>query len=135
MRYLTLGEVLDLHGRILAATGGGDGIRDLGGLESAIAQPRATFDGKDLYPTLEAKVAAIGYSLVNNHPFVDGNKRIAHASMEMMLLLNGHEFTATMEEQERLVLDLATGSADRDKLLTWIKANCGSRGTPETKDS
>ena len=59
MRYLTFGEVLDLHRRILTATGGSDGIRDLGGLESAIAQPRATFDGKDLYPNLEAKVAAI----------------------------------------------------------------------------
>ena len=79
MRYLTLGEVVELHQRILAQTGGAQGVRDLGLLESALAQPKATFDGTDLHPTLVDKAAALGCALVANHAFVDGNKRIGHA--------------------------------------------------------
>lgn len=81
MRYLTLGEVVALHRAVIESTGGASGIRDLGALESALAQPRATFAGSDLHPTIPAKAAALGYSLTLNHPFVDGNKRVAHAAM------------------------------------------------------
>ena len=77
MRYLALAEVVELHRRLLEATGG---VRDLGALESAIAQPKATFGGVDLYPTLVEKAAALGLSLVQGHPFVDGNKRVGHAA-------------------------------------------------------
>jgi prophage maintenance system killer protein len=77
MRYLTLAEVVDLHGRLLQATGGAPGIRDLGALESAMAQPKATFGSADLYPTLAEKATALCISLVLGHPFVDGNKRVA----------------------------------------------------------
>jgi death-on-curing protein len=103
MRLLTLAEVVELHDRILAVTRGATGIRDLAGLESAIAQPRATFEGRDLYPGLIAKAAALAYSLARNHPFVDGNKRTAHAAMETFLVLNGHEIDASVDEQERLM--------------------------------
>ena len=72
MRSLTLGEVIELHRRVLAASGGADGIRDLGLLESALAQPAATFGGQDLHPSLIDKAAALAFSLVSNHPFVDG---------------------------------------------------------------
>ena len=72
MRYLTLNEVLALHGRIVQLSGGADGIRDIGGLESAIAQPRMTFGGEDLHPTVVEKTIARGYSIIMNHPFVDG---------------------------------------------------------------
>jgi death-on-curing protein len=82
MRYLTLGEVVALQQRIIAATGGAAGIRDLGALESAVAQPRASFGGEDLYPGVIEKAAALGFSLVMGHPFVDGNKRTGHAAME-----------------------------------------------------
>jgi len=71
-----------LHDRIIISSGGSHGIRDVSALESALAQPRATFDGVDLYPDLIAKAAALGFLLVANHPFVDGNKRIGHAAME-----------------------------------------------------
>ena len=81
MRYLTLGEVVALHRALLAATGGAEGIRDLNALESAIAQPKATFDGTDLYPTVVDKASALAFGLAMNHAFVDGNKRIAHAAM------------------------------------------------------
>ena len=73
MRYLSLSEVVDLHRTLIAESGGAHGIRDLGLLESALAQPRATFGGEDLHPTLIAKAAALGFSLALNHPFVDGN--------------------------------------------------------------
>jgi death-on-curing protein len=121
MRYLTLGEVVELHERILAETGGASGIRDLGMLESALAQPRTTFGGADLHPTLTDKAAALGFSLVANHPFIDGNKRVGHAAMEVFLVLNGYEIDAQLDEQERLMLDVASGTADRAKLASWLE--------------
>ncbi len=75
MRFPTLIEVLELHRRVIEQSGGAFGIRDVGLLESAIAQPRMTFGGKDLYPSLLEKAAALGFSIIMNHPFVDGNTR------------------------------------------------------------
>lgn len=120
MRYLTLGEAVELHRLVLGATGGAAGIRDLGALESAIAQPRATFGGTDLYPTLIEKAAALGFALVRNHPFVDGNKRAGHAAMETFLVLNGHEIDAPVDEQEDVMLRLASGECDRQELIDWL---------------
>lgn len=120
-RYLALAEVVDLHRRLLDATGGAPGIRDLGAVDSAIAQPKATFDGIDLYPSLADKAAALGFSLVQNHAFVDGNKRVAHAAMETFLVLNGKEIDADVDEQERLMLALAAGQIDRAQLTDWLR--------------
>ena len=89
MRYLTLAEVLDLHRRVIRQAGGGDGIRELDGILSALAQPEMTFGGSELYPTIETKAAALCDSLVTNLPFIDGNKRIGHAAMETFLIPNG----------------------------------------------
>ena len=86
IRYLTLEEVLELHRLTLEQSGGLSGVRDFGGLDSAVAQPRMTFGGQDLYPNLPEKAAALGFSLVCNHPFVDGNKRIGHAALETFLV-------------------------------------------------
>mgnify|MGYP003490321664 FL=1 len=121
MRYLSLGEIVDLHQALLDQSGGATGIRDLAGLESALAQPRATFDGVDLHPTVVQKAAALGFSLTLNHPFVDGNKRVAHAAMEVFLLLNGRELAGTIDEQERLMLDLAAGQITREQLTDWLE--------------
>jgi len=121
MRYLVLGEVVELHRRILEATGGASGIRDFGALESAIAQPKATFEGVDLYPTLVEKAAALGFSLVQGHAFVDGNKRVGHAAMETFLILNGSEIDAPVDDQERLILDLAAGRIGRSHLVDWLR--------------
>src|SRR5712691_11791288 len=121
MRYLALAEVVELHRRLLEATGGAPGIRDLGALESAIAQPKATFGGVDLYPTLIDKAAVLGFSLVRSHPFVDGNKRVGHAAMETFLVLNGREIDALVEDQERLMLDLAAGRIERTQLADWLR--------------
>ena len=121
MRYLTLGEVVELHRRVLQAGGGAPGIRDLGALDSAVAQPKATFGGVDLYPTVVEKATALCFSLVQNHPFVDGNKRVGHAAMETFLVLNGTEIDAAVDDQERLMLDLAAGRIDRGYLTDWLR--------------
>lgn len=121
MRYLGLAEVTWLHDRIIATSGGSPGLRDLGLLEAALAQPRATFDGLDLYPDLIAKASSLCFSLVNGHAFIDGNKRIGHAAIEMFLLLNGARLVAEVDEQERLILDLAAGSLSREALEAWIR--------------
>ncbi|MBH0204207.1 MAG: type II toxin-antitoxin system death-on-curing family toxin, partial [Nitrospira sp.] len=91
-------------------TGGAVGIRDFGALESAVAQPRMTFAGKDLHPTIAGKAASLGFSLVQNHPFVDGNKRTGHAAVEVFLVLNGYELAATVDEQVGVILQIASGA-------------------------
>lgn len=121
MRYLTLGEVVTLHRRVVDQSGGASGIRDLGLLESALAQPKATFDSTHLHPTIMEKAAALGFALVAHHPFVDGNKRIGHAAMEVFLLLNGFEIDASVDEQERLMLDIAGGQRRRGELVEWLR--------------
>ena len=123
MRYLTLGEVVELHRRLLEATGGAPGTRDVGALESAIAQPKATFGGVDLYPTLAEKAAALCFSLVQGHPFIDGNKRVAHAAMATCLVLNGTDIDGPVDDQERLMLDLAAGRIDRSHLTDWLRSH------------
>ena len=120
MRYLTVAEVVELHRRLLQATGGASGIRDFGALESAVAQPKAIVAGRDAYPSLAEKAAALAFSLVQNHPFVDGNKRVGHAAMETFLVLNGSEIDAPVDDQERLVLDLAAGRIGRGDLTDWL---------------
>lgn len=123
MRYLTLDEILELHRLVLAQSGGAVGILNLGALESCVAQPYMTFGGKDLYPTLADKVAALGYSLIQNHPFVDGNKRVGHAAMETFLVLNSHELTGSVDEQERLVLGVAASQVRREEFTEWVRTH------------
>ena len=121
MRHLLLGEVLELHRRIIQSTGGAPQIRDLGALSSAVAQPRMTFANNELYPSLEEKAAALCFSLVCNHPFIDGNKRVGHAAMETFLLLNGYEIAATVNDAERIILGIANGQISRNELLLWLQ--------------
>lgn len=120
MKLLTIEEVVRLHARVVAQSGGAPGIRDQGGLESAIAQPRMSFGGQDHYPQLTDKVAALCFSLVLNHPFVDGNKRIGHAAMETMLVLNGYELAAPVDEAESVILRLAAGALKREEFTSWV---------------
>jgi death-on-curing protein len=127
MRYLTLGEVVALHRAVIESTGGATGLRDLPALESAVAQPRATFGGLDLHTTVTGKAAALAYSLALNHPFVDGNKRVAHAAMEVFLALNGLDLHAEVDEQEMLFLDLAAGRSSRPELERWLEPRTTAR--------
>lgn len=123
MRYLTLNEVLVLHGQLMAQSGGAVGVFSLPALESALAQPRMTFSGEDLYPTLVEKAAALGHALIANHPFVDGNKRIGHAAIEVFLMLNGFEIQASVDEQERVILQVAAGEVKREEFTEWLRGH------------
>ena len=123
IRYLSLSEVLQLHARIVSDSGGAAGLRDVGALESALAQPRQTFGGQDLYPTLVAKACALGFSLVMNHPFIDGNKRIGHAALEATLMLNGFELAASVDAAEVEILALASGDRSREEFTSWVEAH------------
>ena len=123
MRWLQLSEVLELHRRLLAQSGGAPGLRDLGLLEASLALPRQSFAGADLYPGLIAKAAALGFSLIQNHPFVDGNKRIGHAALEITLVLNGMELIASVDAAEAAVLTVASGAMDRERFSWWVADN------------
>ena len=123
MRYLSLLEVLELHEMIISSSGGSYGIRDIKALESAINQPRITFDQTDLYPDIISKASALCFSLVMNHPFADGNKRVGHAAMETFLILNGHEIEAPVDEQAQIFLDLAAGNLTRKAFTSWLKGH------------
>jgi len=127
MRYLTFAEILALHHHVIEQSGGAHGVRDLGGIESAVAQPQMSFDGEDLYPTIESKAAALCFSLVMNHPFVDGNKRIGHAAMETFLVLNGFELAADVDDSEQTIMTLAAGNLSREALLEWVAAHVQRR--------
>ena len=74
-----------------------------------------------MYPDLASKAAALGHSLIQNHPFVDGNKRIGHAAMEVFLLLNGHEIDASVDEQEQIIIEVASGKVSRIELGEWLR--------------
>lgn len=123
MRYLTLSETLELYHRIIEQSGGALGIRDLGALEAALAQPRMTFGGEELYPSITEKASAPGFSIIMNHPFVDGNKRTRHAAMETFLVLNGYETSATVDEQEQIILQVASGELGREEFTDWLRAH------------
>ena len=123
MRYLSFSEILELHERIVSSSGGSHGIRDIKSLESSINQPRQTFDQNDLYPNTVSKAAALCFFLVKNHPFIDGNKRIGHAAMETFLILNGYEITADVDEQEQIMLELASGNIPLQNFTAWLNKN------------
>lgn len=106
MRYLSVEDVIRLHRKIIEEIGGEAQLLDRDRLESSVHQIRQTAGGKDLYPNIEEKAAALCFFLVKNHAFEDGNKRIGHAATEVFLRLNGKEFEAEVDEQERVMFDL-----------------------------
>ncbi len=120
MKRLSKEQVIKIHNMLISQTGGSDGIRDEGLLESALNAPFETFDGEYIYRTIKAKAAKLVYFLVKNHPFIDGNKRIGILVMITFLEINGVEVTCTDEELITLGLDLADGTIDDEDLLNWI---------------
>jgi death on curing protein len=121
MKYLKTKQVLKIHFRVIEKFGGDPTVRDPGMLESAVAQPRASFGGKSLYPELADKAAALAYSLVMNHPFADGNKRTGYGAMMMFLSRNGHTIRAPIDERESVFLRLAAGELDRASFRAWVR--------------
>jgi death on curing protein len=120
MKYLNTHQVLKIHARTIALFGGDAGVRDLSLVESAVAQPRASFGGAELYPTLADKAAALAFSLVRNHPFSDGNKRTGYGAMMMFLGRNGHTIGAPLDDHASVFQRLASGELDREGFRAWV---------------
>ena len=121
MILLSKQQFIAIHDQIVLATGGTTGIRDEGLLDAAIAAPWQTFGGNELFPSLEEKAARLGYGLVNNHPFIDGNKRIAAVATLEILALNGVNLSYSQSELSDIFLEVAGGRSNPDILLEWIR--------------
>ena len=115
--------ILYFHDQLIQNYGGTYGIRDEKLLDSALEQPKATYEGKYLHDTLIKMAAAYGYHLCNNHPFVDGNKRIALVAMDVFLQRNGLEIVASEKETYKVMIQLSTGSLSKKDLVTWLENN------------
>ena len=127
MKRLNTEQVKLIHSDIIKASGGSDGIRDEGLLESAVNLPFQTFGGTELYPSLLEKAARLGYSLINNHPFIDGNKRIGTHTMLVFLDVNGVECKYEDEGLIETVFHLADGTLDGTNLLAWLQEHITKR--------
>ena len=123
MIRLSKSQILLIHDQLISATGGSSGLRDKGMLDSALNSPFQTFDGEDIYPSLQQKAARLCFGLVKNHPFIDGNKRIGAHAMLVFLSLNGIELQHTQSELSDVIFDLAAGEIEVTDLLIWILAH------------
>lgn len=120
MKVLTKRQILLLHQQLIEQTGGSDGIRDEGLLDSALSAPFQSFDNTDVYPSLQQKAARLCFGLVKNHPFVDGNKRIGAHAMLVFLAVNGVELTYTQTELSDIILQVAASEKEYPDLLDWL---------------
>lgn len=121
MIRLSTQKILQLHRFLIQETGGLDGLRDEGLLDSAVQGPFATFDGQELYPHLEQKAAKLGYTLAKNHAFLDGNKRIGIYSMLIFLDVNGVTMEYSDDDLISLGFGIADGSMDYEEVLAWVQ--------------
>jgi death on curing protein len=119
---IELSTVLSLHERAIDKYGGSKGIRDKGALLAALARPYATFDLKDLYPTPADKAAAIFESIIINHPFLDGNKRIAYILLRVVLYKSGFDIVSSLEEKYQMTIASSTGQMRMDEIRQWIES-------------
>jgi death on curing protein len=121
VKYLYPNQILYLHDRILQQSGGLAGLLDENLLESAVYRPQVTFGGKELYADLFSKVAALGHSLIQNHPFADGNKRTGFAAMRLMLRLNGFELQGSEKVKFEFVINIAKGKYTDQEIADWVQ--------------
>lgn len=119
-RYLTIGELLSLYRCIMDNAGQRGAIQKLDAIQVHLARPKARWRARELIPTLSGKAASLCYSLLVSHGFVEGNQRIAHAALETMLVLNGCEIAASLDEQERVMLAVAEESMIERELVEWV---------------
>lgn len=123
MKVLSKRQILMLHSMVIKQSGGMDGLRDEGLLDSAISTPLQTFGGRELYPTILEKAARLGYGLIHNHPFVDGNKRIGTHAMLVFLDINSISLSYEDDDLISVILSVASGDKDDKALLEWLKAH------------
>jgi len=119
--YLTVDEVLHFHERLIAETGGLQGLLNRGSLEAAVARPQAGFGNQDAYPGLSKKAAALLHSLAKNHAFIDGNKRTAYASSAAFLRLNGAALDASEDEKYDMVIAVCENRMDLEGIARWME--------------
>ena len=120
MKKLSKKQNLMLHTQLIQQTGGSEGVRDYNLLDSALETPFQSFGGDELYPTIQAKAARLGYGLIKNHCMIDGNKRIGTHSMLVFLALNGIELKYMQKELYETILDVAAGKIEYEDLLQWV---------------
>jgi death on curing protein len=120
---ITKEEVLLIHNEVIKLHGGSNGIREMGGLESAIARPYQTFGGDDLYPSVFEKAAAMGESIIMNYPFVDGNKRTGYVLMETILRMGQYKISSSDDDLYSFVIGISTGELKFEQIVNWLKAN------------
>ncbi len=120
MIKLTKEQILILHSELIKTTGGSDGIRDIGLLESALETPFQSYGGEELYPSIQAKASRLCYGLVKNHAMVDGNKRIGVHAMLVFLSVNGYELEYSQKELSDLILDVAADKKQYEDVLQWL---------------
>ena len=121
MKYLYPKQIVYLHQQIVQISGGSHGLRDEGLLESAVYRPQATFGGHEFYPDLFSKVAALGFSLIKNHPFIDANKRVGFEAMRLTLRLNGFDLRASEDRKFNFVMEIAKGNLTEQQIAEWLK--------------
>ena len=127
---ISASEVEQLHKILISRFGGIHGIRDKSALDSALARPFQKFEGKDLYPTVLDKGAALIESILVNHPFLDGNKRTGYTLLRIFLLKNGFDFSASSDNKYEFVINIASGTLKDSAIVSWLKTN-----TKETNSS
>lgn len=120
---ISLDDILLLHQKSINDFGGSHGIRDNGLLESAIARPFQTFGGEELYPTIFEKAAALGESIIKNHPFIDGNKRTGVLAMLSLLISHQYLPTASSEDLYQIIINISTSAIIFEEVVEWLKAN------------
>ena len=120
MKKLSKEQILMLHAKLIQQTGGSDGVRDYNLLDSALETPFQSFGGEELYPTIQAKAARLGYGLIKNHYMIDGNKRIGTHVMLVFLALNGIELSYAQKELYETILNVAAGNLEYEDLLQWV---------------
>ena len=120
---ISLEQVIKIHEILIDKFGGAKGLRDIAQLESALSRPFQTFDGIELHENQFQKAAAIIQSLLINHPFIDGNKRISYVVMRLILLEMGWEINATQDEKYIFVTNIASGKMEFNEISDWIKSN------------
>ncbi|MBW4477326.1 MAG: type II toxin-antitoxin system death-on-curing family toxin [Tolypothrix brevis GSE-NOS-MK-07-07A] len=120
-KFLTISQVLDIHQRQIQRFGGTSGVRDEGLLDSALAQPQATFGGELLHPTIGEQAAAYLYHLAMNHPFIDGNKRTAFAVMDTFITLNGYSLNLSQEQAYNLVIRVVQKEISKEELSGFLE--------------
>ena len=121
MNYLSSHQVLFLHARLIEETGGSHGVRDMGLMLSALGRPQATFEAEDLHPTIYEKAAVLADSLINNHPFVDGNKRTGIGAAVLFLSINGYVFTASNEELIDITMQIVQKQTSHNEVAVWFE--------------